>query len=211
MLKKVYIEVKKALLVFRTTRKPRRSITAATENNNDQETDLKNDSHHIVYRLPEKKDAQAVRRLIEDSPPLDLNSQYCYLLLCTHFAPTSVIAEYHQKICGFVSAYIRPDREDTLFVWQVVVKKDFRGKSIARGMLTSCLQRSHLPSLRYLETTVNPSNKSSNALFSSLAASLNAGLTKSVLFSADDFGKTSHEEEILYRIGPFDVMKKEEM
>jgi L-2,4-diaminobutyric acid acetyltransferase len=78
-------------------------------------------------------------------------------------------------------------------------------------MLTSCLQRSHLPCLRYLETTVNPSNKSSNALFSSLAASLNAGLTKSVLFSADDFGKTSHEEEILYRIGPFDVMKKEEM
>ena len=171
---------------------------------------MKNDSHHILFRLPEKKDAQAVRRLIEDSPPLDLNSLYCYLLLCTHFAPTSVIAEYHQEVCGFVSAYIRPDQKDTLFVWQVAVQRDFRGKAIAKGMLLSCLQRAHLSSLRYLETTVNPSNSSSNALFSSLAEFLNAGLAKSALFSADDFGKTSHEEEILYRIGPFNISKEGE-
>lgn len=150
-----------------------------------------------------------MRRLIEDSPPLDLNSLYCYLLLCTHFAQTSIIAEYSHDVCGFISAYVRPDQKDTLFVWQVVVKKDCRGKSIAKGMLASLLQRNHLSSLRYLETTVNPSNQSSNALFSSLATSLNTGLTKSILFSGNDFGDFSHEEEILYRIGPFDLLKKE--
>lgn len=171
---------------------------------------MRSDSHHIVFRLPEKKDAKAVRRLIEDSPPLDLNSLYCYLLLCTHFAQTSIVAEDLHDVCGFVSAYVRPDKKDTLFVWQVVVKKDCRGKSIAKNMLSLLLQRNHLSSLRYLETTVNPSNESSNALFLSLAVSLNTGLTKRVLFSGHDFGNSNHEAEILYRIGPFDILKKEE-
>lgn len=31
----------------------------------------------ILFRIPEKKDAQTIRRLIEDSPPLDLNSLNC--------------------------------------------------------------------------------------------------------------------------------------
>jgi L-2,4-diaminobutyric acid acetyltransferase len=165
--------------------------------------------------LPEKKDARAVRRLIEDSPPLDLNSLYCYLLLCTHFAPTSIIAESNQTVCGFISAYVRPDKEDTLFIWQVAVEKEFRGKGVARSMLLSLLQRRYTTPRWYLETTVTPSNVSSDALFSSLASYLNTSLTKSVLFSEIDFGDASHEEEILYRIGPFDalkdVMKKEEI
>jgi L-2,4-diaminobutyric acid acetyltransferase len=170
-----------------------------------------NNSHQIIFRLPEKKDAKSVMKLIEDSPPLDANSLYCYLLICTHFAQTSVMAEQHNEICGFISAYLHPERKDTIFVWQVVVKNNVRGQGIASGMLNAILHRAYPVPLRYLETTVNPSNTSSNALFSSLVASLNAGLAKSVLFSADDFGKTSHEEEILYRIGPFDVMQKEKM
>lgn len=174
-----------------------------------------NDSHHIVFRVPRKQDAPAVRRLIENSPPLDLNALYCYLLLCTHFAPTSIIAESNQAVCGFISAYVRPDKEDTLFIWQVAVEKEFRGKGVARSMLLALLERRNATALRYLETTVTPSNVSSDALFSSLAAYLNAGLTKSVLFSESDFGGASHEEEILYCIGPFDalkdVIKKEEI
>ena len=170
-----------------------------------------NNSHQIIFRLPEKKDARSVMKLIEDSPPLDVNSLYCYLLVCTHFAQTSAVVEKSKEICGFISAYIRPDRNDTLFVWQVVVKKDSRGKGIARGMLASVLQRSYPAPLRYLETTVNPSNTLSNALFSNLAKSVNAQLIKSPLFSESDFGTGEHEEEILYHIGPFDILKKEEI
>ena len=174
-----------------------------------------NDTHHIVFRLPRKQDAPAVRRLIENSPPLDLNSLYCYLLLCTHFAPTCVIAESNQAVCGFISAYIRPDKEDTLFVWQVAVAKECRGKGMGRKMLLALLERRYAIPLRYLETTVTPSNELSDALFSSLAACLNTGLSKSALFSESDFGDAAHEEEILYRIGPFDalkdVMKKEDI
>jgi L-2,4-diaminobutyric acid acetyltransferase len=170
-----------------------------------------NHSDQVTFRLPEKKDARFVMKLIEDSPPLDVNSLYCYLLICTHFAHTSVIAEHGKKACGFISAYIHPDRKDTIFVWQVVVENNLRGQGIASQMLDAILHRAYPFPVRYLETTVNPSNESSNALFSALSKSLNAHLVKSMLFSESDFGGQKHEKEILYRIGPFNVLKKEEI
>jgi L-2,4-diaminobutyric acid acetyltransferase len=172
---------------------------------------LINNSHQFIFRFPEKKDAKILRRLIANSPPLDINSLYCYLLVCTHFAQTSVLVENSKEICGFISAYMRPDRNDTLFVWQVAVSKNYRGQGIASDMLASILRRTYPAPLRYLETTVNPSNISSNTLFSRLANSIQAPLVKSLLFSESDFGSSEHEEEIMYRIGPFNILRKEEM
>lgn len=175
-----------------------------------QESILKNEPQQILFRIPEKTDAQTIRRLIEDSPPLDLNSLYCYLLICTHFAATSIVAESPQGICGFISAYLRPDRRDTLFVWQVAVGKANQGEGIAKAMLLNLVGREYPAPVRYMETTVSPSNGPSRALFYSTAKFLNTTLLESVLFSEADFGSQAHEDEILYRIGPFDMPKKEE-
>jgi len=172
---------------------------------------LKKDPTDIYFRQPEIADAASIESLIKASPPLDLNSLYCYLMLCAHFSRTSVVACDADAVCGFISAYLRPGEQDTLFVWQVVVDKKYRGKGIAGSMLSSILNRTYLPSLRYLETTVSPSNIPSKALFSSLAVSLGAPLAQSVLFSAADFGDQRHEEEVLFRIGPFDLSSKEEI
>jgi L-2,4-diaminobutyric acid acetyltransferase len=58
-------------------------------------------------------------QLVKRSPPLDLNSPYCYLLLCDHFSeslhtgPTSLTG-------GWLYLRIPSSGEtDTLFVWQV--------------------------------------------------------------------------------------------
>jgi diaminobutyrate acetyltransferase len=167
--------------------------------------DLKKDPTDMYFRRPEVADAPFIEKLVKDSPPLDLNSLYCYLILCAHFSRTSVVACDADAVCGFISAYLRPDEEDTLFVWQVAVDKKYRGKGVARSMLSSILNRPTPCPPRYLETTVSPSNIPSKALFSSLAASLGVPLVQSVLFSADDFGDQRHEEEVLFRIGAFDL------
>jgi len=187
----------------------RSSITANL--NIAKERDLKNNPTDIHFRKPEVSDAPSIERLVRFSPPLDVNSHYCYLIICAHFFQTSVVACSNDHVCGFISAYIRPDQQDTLFVWQVAVQEEYRGKGIASLMLQDLLSRSYPNPLRYLETTVSPSNHSSKALFSSLAESLDAPLVQSVLFSADDFGGQSHEEEVLFRIGPFNLLSKEEI
>lgn len=156
-------------------------------------------------RKPCIKDARTVWELIQKSPPLDINSLYSYLILCAHFADTSVVAQSPEGTCGYVSAYIRPGYNHTLFIWQVAVEKEKHGQGIAKKMISHILQRRYPNTLQYLETTVNPSNTSSNALFDSIAKSLNTHCEKSILFSKKDFGTLDHEDEILYRIGPFDT------
>src|SRR5690606_21922775 len=69
-------------------------------------------------RRPQKKDAAAVHGLVVESQVLDRNSLYAYLLVCTHFAATSAVAERAGEVVGFVSAYFLPDSPQTLFIWQ---------------------------------------------------------------------------------------------
>jgi len=152
---------------------------------------------------PRVAQGAAIHRLVDACKPLDLNSQYAYLLLCGHFAETCVLAECGERSVGFVSAYTPPGREDTIFVWQVAVDQAMRGRGLAATMLRELLARQAVRRCCYLETTVSPSNTASRRLFHRLARELGAPATETLLFAEDDFGGEDHECEMLIRIGPF--------
>ena len=78
----------------------------------------------ILFRPPVIGDGTAIYELIRQSPPLDLNSRYLYLLLCDHFSESCIIAESESRTVGFISAYGHPKKQETLFVWQVAVARD---------------------------------------------------------------------------------------
>ena len=144
-----------------------------------------------------------IQRLIGECAPLDVNSTYAYLLLCEHHAATCVHAALDGRTVGFVSGYQVPARTDVLFVWQVAVAAQMRGRGLAKTMLLDLLSRPHSKDCHHLETTISPSNAPSRALFHSLAHTLCAPVTEKPLFLQQHFGKDSHEPEILVRIGPF--------
>ncbi|MDX5310866.1 MAG: GNAT family N-acetyltransferase, partial [Rhodococcus sp. (in: high G+C Gram-positive bacteria)] len=81
-------------------------------------------------------------QIARDSKVLDVNSSYAYVLWCRDFAATSVVATAgdHEAV-GFVSGYRRPEAPDTLFVWQVAVDQDQRGRGVAGRMLDSLWDR----------------------------------------------------------------------
>lgn len=107
---------------------------------------------------------------------------------------------------GFISAYCPPHKDDTVFVWQVGVAHAGRGRGIATRMLMDILQRPACTHVRYLETTVGPTNDASEALFKGLARRLHTQASESELFSRDLFPEPDeHEPEILFRIGPFNT------
>lgn len=152
-------------------------------------------------RQPVAEDGAALHNLIKRCPPLDQNSRYCNLLQVSHFSDTAVVAERNGSLCGFVSGYRIPGREDVLFVWQVGVSPEGRGQGLAPKMLRSLLQRH--PDVAYLETTVTPDNQASAAVFEKVADTLDAPLEKSVLFHSEPHFEGQHDEEVLFRIGPF--------
>ncbi len=154
----------------------------------------------LTLSPPSPADGSAVYELITHSPPLDVNSMYCYLLQCTHFTSTSAVALNGKEIVGFISGYILPEDANTLFIWQVAVSKKARGLGLATAMLNDILDRPQCIDINILETSITESNQVSWALFRSLTKSRSAKLEKFVLFDRNTHFNDKHDTEYLARI-----------
>lgn len=163
------------------------------------------ETNSYKFRSPVAEDGVAVNRLIANCPPLDTNSLYCNLLQCSHFSETSIVAEQNFQVVGFISGYVVPKREDTLFVWQVAVDESARNQGLALKMLLQLLQKPVRYNIRYLETTITDKNTASKALFTRLASQLGVEMVTTQLFKRDVHLADQHDDEFLYRMGPFNT------
>ena len=157
----------------------------------------------LVLKMPTVEDGKEVWRFIKETGVLDLNSSYSYLMWSTFFDETSVVVEMDERIVGFISGFIQPNNPHTLFVWQVAVDASQRGKGLASRMLQTILHRDACRNIRFLETTISPSNNASQALFQKLARDLKTKCHVSEFFTENQFPGKGHEEELLFKIGPF--------
>ncbi|PIC63765.1 diaminobutyrate acetyltransferase [Sporosarcina sp. P13] len=156
-----------------------------------------------TFRTPTVKDGKAIWQLIKDTQVLDLNSSYSYLLWADQFSETSIVVVEGTKIVGFVSGFIQPKAQDTLFIWQVAVDESTRGKRLASRMILAIEQSEVCRNIQYLEATVTPSNMPSIKLFKGLARDLKTECTITDGYTEDLFPSGGHEAEELFRIGPF--------
>jgi L-2,4-diaminobutyric acid acetyltransferase len=155
------------------------------------------------FRKPEPRDGKRIHKLVDECKPLDLNSLYAYLLVAHHFRDTSVVADRGDDIVGFISGYLPPTSREVIFVWQVAVSPAARRYGLAKAMLREIVSRDYSPPIKFLETTVTPSNHASARLFRSLANELGAACHENELFGANLFADGTHESETRFRIGPF--------
>jgi diaminobutyrate acetyltransferase len=154
----------------------------------------------VVVRRPSLDDGAAMWRIARDSQVLDVNASYAYLLWCRDFAATSVVATVDGAPAGFVTGYLRPDRPDTLMVWQVAVDAGHRGKRIASRMLAGLVDQVATP-VACLETTITADNEASISLFTAFARSRGAEIAQEPIFDSSHF-PDGHDGELLFRIAP---------
>jgi len=155
----------------------------------------------VQLRAPNTEDGQRVWQLIKACPPLECNTEYAYLLLCTHFKGTCAIAELEGELVGCVLGYTLPERPEVIFVWQVGVAEAGRGRGLGKALLKYLLLQDACREVTWLETTVSPSNTASRKLFEGLARDLKTDISEEALFSLEHFSGSEHEEERLLRIG----------
>jgi len=159
-------------------------------------------SKNLKIRKPTANDGVAIHQLIENCPPLDLNSTYLYLLQCTHFSETCVVAEVNGQVAAFLSGYIKPGSPHTFFLWQVAVGEVLRGEGMAKQLINEVLKREACNQVSFLETTITPDNQASWGLFRSFAKDRSAQLEDKVFFTSEQLGGI-HEQEVLVKIGLF--------
>jgi L-2,4-diaminobutyric acid acetyltransferase len=156
------------------------------------------DAQALATSPPLLADAVHMREIAAASRVLDVKPRYAYALMCRDFAATSIVARLGDRVVGYVTGYLRPDAPDTLFVWQVAVHADARGRRAGATMLDDLVERVR-PA--FLETTITADNAASIALFSGLAQRRDAAVDRSELFDSAVLG-ADHDPEFLYRIGP---------
>ncbi|MBK7949559.1 MAG: diaminobutyrate acetyltransferase [Deltaproteobacteria bacterium] len=125
-----------------------------------------------IIRPPTVRDGVAVHDLIRACPPLDINSLYCNLLHCTHFASTCAIAidaADGESVLGWLSAYRPPAEPETLFVWQVAVAFAARRTGLAHDILDDILAREACRGVVRVGASVTATNVASLGFFESFA------------------------------------------
>ncbi|PKR77334.1 diaminobutyrate acetyltransferase [Halalkalibacillus sediminis] len=158
---------------------------------------------NVTIEKPTVEDGSAMWELVNNSS-LDQNSAYKYLMMCEYFAETCVVAKEDDKVVGFVTAFIPPERQDVVFVWQIGVDSSQRGKGVASKLLDELVNRKACRDVRFLEATVTPSNQASQSLFKRFARDNDTECKISECFSEDLFPSDEHEEELTFRIGPLE-------
>lgn len=156
----------------------------------------------LEIKHPQKEDGEKVWKLIKNTGGLDLNTSYCYFMLCDYFKKSCAIAvdSSTDKILGFISTYTKPEDDKTLFVWQVAVDPAGQGQGISKKLLHYVIQADE--NIQHIETTVGPDNAASDGLFRSIARQYNASIDKEVYLDKTNFTEGEHETELLYKIGP---------
>ncbi|WP_150461490.1 diaminobutyrate acetyltransferase [Nesterenkonia ebinurensis] len=158
----------------------------------------------IILRAPTVADGADLWRIAKGTGVLDTNTPYAYLLWARDFAATSVIAEVEAEPAGFISGYLKPGDPQTLFIWQVAVDANFRGRGLAKKMLFELVERT---GAARLETTITADNEASIALFTALAREHGTEIVRRPLFTEDLFPTAeesgeAHAAEDLYVVEP---------
>lgn len=154
---------------------------------------------------PTTDDTADLYELVNNCPPLEPNTCYAYLLMCSHFADTCIVAKDDQGVAGFIIGYRPPTHPEALFVWQIGVAERARGQGLGLRMLNQLFARAQADGVRYMESTVTPSNTASRKLFGAFARQHGVACDIGEGYPATVFGAGDHEAEELFRIGPVDV------
>jgi L-2,4-diaminobutyric acid acetyltransferase len=155
----------------------------------------------VTLRPPRASDGAAIWNLLPEIGNLERNSAYAYLLLCSHFSPTGIVAERDGAVAGFVLGYRPPSDPSAMFVWQVGVAPTARGSGLGGRMLDAVLASPACADVRYLTATVSPDNAASLALFRGFAKRHGVPCEEGPGYPAALF-PISHPDEDLLRIGP---------
>ncbi|MFJ6611699.1 diaminobutyrate acetyltransferase [Streptomyces sp. NPDC091289] len=154
-----------------------------------------------VFRTPRPEDGIAVWELVRDTPGLDTNSRYFYVLWFRDFADCSLLATVDDEIVGFLLGYRRPEEPDTYFVWQTAVSPRHGIPFLGVKLFEAAADRQRERGARYVEATVSAENKAILMVLKQYARKRSAEVADRVLFPSGWLGE-GHHDEVLHRIGP---------
>jgi L-2,4-diaminobutyric acid acetyltransferase len=155
----------------------------------------------ITFRQPNPTDGLAVWQAVQQAGTLEVNSAYFYLIFCTDFADTCLVAEYNGEVIGVVVGYHPPADPQTAFCWQIGMVPHWQGRGLGKRLLSAWLALPGNRDVNWVTATVAEDNAASDSLFRGLARDLGVACEVTPHFT-ESLLQPGHRPEPLYRIGP---------
>jgi L-2,4-diaminobutyric acid acetyltransferase len=123
----------------------------------------------MLIRNLNKDDISKIIDLIDKGRPYVVPyNPYVYWFLYNYYGTTCKVMEYENRIIGFISAMPSVDKK-TIFIWQVCIDNDFRGRGFAELLLVSIKDEAKILDFSNLQLSISDENLASQKLFKRFA------------------------------------------
>lgn len=164
----------------------------------------------VEFRSPDLTHTTDIVSLVRSSERLDDNSDYAYALWCSHFASQSAVAVRRGEVIAFLTAFRSPMNPESYFLWQTATKVRHGVAGLGVDLIEFASRREIARGARFIEASVDESNKPIRMLMKTLARRLGGRVSEELLYSSSLLSSagTTHHDETLMRISldqPVDV------
>ena len=148
-------------------------------------------------RKANKDDYLLLRNMAKSCKPLDVHTPYTYWMVCNFFHDGCFIAEEDGIAAGSIMT-IKGD--DYVFIWQIGVVSEFRGKGLSQQLYKSVLDYARECRLKKIILSIAPDNDSSNFAFKKFCEKNELNLVQSGICNIEIPDEQFFEKENLYEI-----------
>lgn len=132
-------------------------------------------------------DIKAVREILAQGEPFVASYQnYIYWMLGRNFPSTCLVAEKNGRILGYIGALLSAEKQ-TVFVWQIAVKSDERGRQIGRRLLENVVIAAKNMGITQLEIGINDENIICRCMVEKLVQDLESTITEKEKYKGEGF------------------------
>lgn len=151
----------------------------------------------MVIRKAEKNDFVLLRDMAQNCKPLDVHTPYTYWVVCQFFSDGCFIAEEDGVAVGSIMT-VKGD--DCVFVWQIGVLSEFRGKGISQHLYKAVLDYARDCKVKKIMLSISPDNDNSNFAFKNFCKKNELNIVQSGVCNIEIPAEQFFEKENLYEV-----------
>lgn len=119
----------------------------------------------MTITTPSNDDFIEIQKLIGELKGLVQHPVHFYKIMIHYFGNSFFIIKKDDKIIGFVWGFVSQTNKDILFLWQIGVIKEFRGKNIAQKLVERFIEYAKDNNCKKVHATVETGNIASWKMF----------------------------------------------
>jgi len=119
----------------------------------------------MIIRNCSEEDVDKIRIFVSECKPLDLHTSITYWTLFKYFPNLCYVMLENDKVIGFVSGLRSSLEKDVVYLWQIGINKEHRGKSYASTLIEYFIKSAINLNCNKIQFTIAPENESSYNAF----------------------------------------------